>query len=107
MALLAVADRTRVWRGLMRRWSNDRTSCAFNKNDLYNPATDTGAIVNTDTWIENHQGLTSADTVGFNGALTVAMRAAMTINQKTDMFLATAAMRRGLEYLRSVFGDID
>ena len=107
MALLAVADRTRVWRGLMRRWSNDRTSCAFNKNDLYNPATDTGAIADTDGWIDTHGGNTTADNIGFNGALTVAMRAAMTINQKTDMFLATAAMRRGLEYLRSVFGDID
>ena len=91
----------------MRRWSNDRTSCAFTKLDLYSPITNTGAIVDTDSWIDTHGGNTTADNIGFNGALTVAMRAAMTIDQKTDMFLATAAMRRGLEYLRSVFGDID
>ena len=107
MALLSVSDRTRVWKGLMRRWSNDLTSCAFTKLDLYNPTLNTGAIADTDSWIDTHGGNTTPDNVGFNGSLTVAMRAAMTVNQKTDMFLATAAMRRGIDYLRSVFGDID
>ena len=107
MALLSIADRTRVWRGLQRRWSNDLTSCAFTKLDLYNPTLNTGAIADTDSWIDTHGGNTTPDNVGFNGSLTVAMRAAMTVNQKTDMFLATAAMRRGIDYLRSVFGDID
>lgn len=107
MALLTVADRTRVFRGLMRRWSNDRTSCAFTKPDLYNPTANTGAIADTDVWQDTHAGTTSADTVGYNGSLTVAMRAALTANQKTDVFLAVAAMRRGIDYLKSVFGEVD
>ena len=106
MALLSTADRTRVWRGLMRRWSNDRTSCNFLKAQLYS-STDTGLIADTDAWIETHSGNTSLDTVGFNGALNVAYRALPTVDQKTDIFLATAAMRRGPAYLKSIFGEVD
>ena len=107
MALLSIADRTRVWRGLMRRWSADLTTCAFSKLDLYNPTANTGAIADTDGWQDTHSGNTSADTVGYNGSLTVAMRTALTANQKTDVFLAVAAMRRGIDYLKSVFGEVD
>jgi len=108
MALLSIADRTRVWRGLMRRWSRDRIDpCNFLKNALYDPVANTGAVADTDAWQDTHAGNVSADTVGFNGSLSIAMRAAMILNQKTDLFLAVAAMRRGLEYVRSVFGEVD
>lgn len=88
MADLSVADRTRIWRGLMRRWSNDRVPCGFTKTALYNPANNTGAIASVDTWVDTHQGNTTPDSVGMNGALAV-------------------AMRRGIEYLKSVFGEVD
>lgn len=107
MAVLSVADRTRIWRGLMRRWSNDGQACAFVKNDLYNPGNNTGAIAAIDDWVEGHQGNTAADTVGNNGALSVPMRAALAAEQKTDLLIAVAAMRRGLAYLKSVFGEVD
>lgn len=105
MALLSVTDRTRIWRALQRRWSNDRDSCNATKYQLYNPATDTGAIADVDAWRDSRTGLTAPDTVGFNGAFNASYRALFTPNQKTDIFIAVVAMSRGVEYLRSVFGD--
>lgn len=107
MALLSIADRTRIWRALQRRWSNDLTPCAFTKLQLYDPVANTGAITECDNWIDTHGGNVSADTVGFNGALNVTIRALLTVNQKTDLFLTTAAMRRGLAYVQSVFGETE
>ena len=107
MAALSVADRTRIWRGLMRRWSADATPCAFLKGALYNPSNNTGAIAGVDDWVDTHQGNTTPDNVGMNGALTAGMRTAMTAEQKTDLLIAVVAMRRGLPYLKSVFGEVD
>jgi hypothetical protein len=107
MAELSVADRTRIWRGLMRRWSHDRIPCSFTKFDLYDPSTNSGAIADLDAWVDTHQGNTTPDNVGMNGALAVAMRSALSAEQKTDILIAVAAMRRGIEYLKSVFGEVD
>jgi hypothetical protein len=107
MAVLSIADRTRIWRGLMRRWSNERVPCGFTKFDLYNPSSDTGAIANVDAWVDTHQGNTTPDNVGMNGALVSTMRTALSAEQKTDILIAVAAMRRGVDYLRSVFGEVD
>lgn len=107
MAAMSVADRSRVWRGLMRRWSRDRTTTAFLKGALYNPTNNTGAVAGVDDWVDTHGGTTTPDTVGMNGSLTAAMRTAMTAEQKTDLLIAVAAMRRGIGYLKSVFGEVD
>lgn len=107
MATLSVADRTRVWRGLMRRWSDTRTSCGATKYNLYNPSLDTGAIADIDDWVENHQGTTSADTIGMNGALSAPMRTILIAEQKTDILIGVVSMRRGIEYLKSIFGEVD
>lgn len=107
MAELAIADRTRIWRGLMRRWSNDRVACGFTKFDLYNPTANTGAVADVDAWVDTHSANTSANNTGMNGALAVAMRTALSAEQKTDILIAVAAMRRGIDYLRSVFGEVD
>ena len=107
MALLSVTDRTRVWRGLMRRWSNGGESCAFLKSHLYDPTLDTGAVVDVDAWVDGRQGLTAPDTVGFNGGLNVAYRALFTATQKTDLLLAVAAMRRGVGYIKQILGEVD
>lgn len=90
----------------MRRWSNDRVPCGFTKFDLYNPQADTGAIADIDEWIDTHQG-TTGDTVGANGSLEVGMRSALSADQKTDILIGVVAMRRGIDYLRSVFGEVD
>jgi len=89
----------------MRRWSKDGALCNFTKQALYNPQTDTGAIASVDTWIDTHQGNTTLDNIGMNGSLSIAMRSALSAEQKTDILIAIAAMRRGAEYLRSVFGQ--
>jgi hypothetical protein len=91
----------------MRRWSRDSVACPFLKGALYNPGADTGAVASVDTWVDTHSGTTSADTVGINGALTAAMRTALTAEQKSDLIIAVVAMRRGVDYLKSVFGEVD
>lgn len=107
MAVLSIADRTRIWRGLMRRWSRDGVVCSFLKSDLYNPANNTGAIADVDNWRDSHAGNVAPDTVGFNGALAVAMRSALSATQKTDILIADAAMVQGVDYLKSVYGEVD
>lgn len=107
MALLSVTDRTMMWRGLMRHWSNARVTCSFPRIHLYDPVSNTGAIADADNWLDTHSGLTSADTVGFNGALSATYRALLTAQQKNDPAMAVAAMRRGANYARSILGDLD
>lgn len=107
MAELSVGDRTKIWRGLMRRWSKDRVVCSFGKYDLYNPSANTGAIAGVDAWVDTHSGNTTSDNVGMNGSLAVAMRSALSAEQKTDILIAVVAMRRDIEYMKSVFGEVD
>lgn len=107
MADMSILDRTRVYRGLMRRWSKDNVPCSFTKTQLYSPSTNTGAVAAVDTWVDTHQGTATTDNVGMNGALTAQMRTALSAEQKTDLMIAILAMRRGLSYLVSVFGEVD
>ena len=107
MAEMSIADRTKVWRGLMRRWSNDRSECGITKYQLYNPADNTGVIAEVDAWVDTHQGNTTADNVGMNGAINLTARGILSVDQKSDVMIAVIAMRRGIEYLRSVFGEVD
>lgn len=110
MAALSVADRTRILRGLMRYWSapDTRQSAPFSKFDLYNPVANTGAVADTDNWQDTHGGNTSADSVGFNGALAANMRTGLTLQMKGELFVAIALARTGnIELLRRVFGEVD
>jgi hypothetical protein len=107
MATLSIADRTRIWRGLMRKWSSERALCPFPKFDLYNPTANTGSVATTDDWIDAHGSNVSPDTIGYNGSLIVAMRSALSADMKTDLFLAVAAMRRGGDYIRRLLGEVD
>lgn len=94
MAALAVADRTKIFHGIMRYWSDQRSAVgAMLKAELYNPTANTGAITDTDNWIDTHGGNTSADTIGYNGALAANVRTALTTTQKTELFCAVAAYR--------------
>jgi len=81
MAELSTTDRQRIWRGLMRYWSNLReTLGAFSKADLLE------AVSDTDAWIEGNQ-------VSFNAALPNPFKTQATLAQKTLLFCCVALMR--------------
>lgn len=101
MALLSVADRSRVQRALMRHWSVLRVPCAFTKTEL------AGLIADIDEWIDGRTGVAAPDAVGLNGALKGAYRSKPDDLQKNDLFLAVSAMRRGPDYIKRTFGETE
>lgn len=107
MAELSTNARAQVWRGIMRYISSQRLPCEVTKFQLYNPANNTGAIADVDAWIDSRVGLTAPDTVGFNGAINASYRAGISADIKALIFIAVAAARRGPEFVRSIFGEID
>ena len=95
MAQLSEIDRKRIWRGLMRWWSNLREILgALSKNDLL------AAVTATDTWIDNNQ-------VAYNSALPEVARTALTQSQKTLLFCCVAGMRINVAFLRKMVGEVD
>jgi len=78
MAELTTGDRQRIWRGLMRYWSNLREAVDASKPELLT------TINETDAWIDDNQG-------SYNSALTYT--ANFTAVQKTLIFCAVALMR--------------
>lgn len=94
MAELPSADRARIWRGLMRWWSNLREACGISKAELQ------AAVDATDTWIENNQA-------SYNDALPAQARTGLTAAQKTVLFCGVALARVDIPLLRRVFGEVD
>ena len=95
MAELATEDRLRIWRGLMRYWSQLREAVSgLTKDDLL------AAVNATDTWIDDNQA-------AFNNALPDAAKTNLTAAQKTLLFMAVAAARVSVAFLRRVFGSVD
>ena len=95
MAELTTVDRQRVWRGLMRYWSNLReTLGAFSKSELYD------AVVATDQWIESAQA-------SYNSALPEPFGTEATLAQKTLLFCCVAAMRVSPAFARRLLGEVD
>ena len=94
MAQLPTEDRQRIWRGLMRPWSNEREAVAILKADVL------AAGNATDTWIDNNQA-------SYNTALPEAARNNLTTAQKTLLFCAVALARVSIPFLRRVFGEVD
>lgn len=80
MAELNTTDRQRIWRGLMRYWSNLREICGVSKTELL------AAVNSTDTWIDDNQ-------LSYNQALPSAAQSGLTATQKTLLFCAVALMR--------------
>lgn len=109
MANLTVAQRTQIWRGLMRYVSRtpSLTVAGLTKFDLYDPTTDTGAIADTDTWCDTHAGNTSPDTVGLNGALQAPFKTTASAALKTLVSCAVASMRVSPAFARQILGEID
>jgi hypothetical protein len=97
MASLSNIDRQRIWRGLMRYWSQKTVIIVISKSDLLD------AINSTDDWIDDNQA-------AFNTALPVAARNNLTAEQKILLFCAVALMRVDPDialFLRKVFGEVD
>lgn len=94
MPELSDTDRMRIWRGLMRWWSNLRESLALTKPELR------AAIDATDTWIDDNQA-------GYNAALPSAARTNLTLAQKTLLFCAVALARVSIGVLRHLLGEVD
>jgi len=81
MAELSTEDRQRIWRGLMRYWSNARTTLAdYSKADLQ------AAINATDIWIDDNQ-------VAYNSSLPNPFKTQATDAEKSLMFCAVTMMR--------------
>lgn len=78
MAELSTADRQRIWRGLMRYWSNARESVAGISSELQT------TVNETDTWIDDNQASYLA---------TLTYGANYDAAQKTLIFCAVALMR--------------
>lgn len=94
MAELLSEDRARVWRVLMRWWSNLREGVGLSKSDLR------AAVDATDAFIDGNQ-------VAYNSALPEAARTNLTQTQKTVIFCAVAVARGDISMLRGLFGEVD
>jgi hypothetical protein len=64
----------------------------ISKLDLYDPGANTGAVAETDDWIDTHAGNTG-DTTGFNGALSEPVKSNATAQMKSELFLVVASVR--------------
>ena len=95
MASLSNVNRKRIWRGLMRWWSQqEETVAGVNKIDLR------AAVDATDGWID-------ANAASYNSALPEPARSSLTAGQKTLIFVAVALMRHDPEFLRRIVGEVD
>ena len=75
---------------------------------LYNPATNTGAVADTDNWQDTHGGNVALDTIGYNGTLSLEARTGLTLSQKGLLFAVNALARTGnIDLLRRVLGEVD
>ena len=95
MAHLSDTDRARIWRGLMRWWSAQREEVGpITKQQLRD------AVDATDAWIDDNQA-------SYNSVLPAVARNNLTMLQKTLLFMAVAAMRVGVGFLRKLLGEVD
>jgi hypothetical protein len=92
MPTLPIEDRRKIWRGLMRYWSQVHQTYPLSKSELLLTVTE------TDQWIDDNQA-------SYNQALTHA--ASLTTAQKTLIFCAVALARVSIALLRRIFGEVD
>lgn len=109
MAVLTVAERTEVLRGLMRWYSQPENRGVADigvstKNDLYNPTANTGAIADTDNWIDGNSDANITVNQGYNNTLPATVRNQYNATAKTIVFIAVAARRLNKTALERVLG---
>lgn len=105
MALLTTQERTEIFIALSR-WASDNREQLPNiiKNDLYNASTNTGAIAETDIWIDGNSGNSITVNEGYNATLNIIVRSNFSAFLKTVLFVAVAARRVNLKTLETVLG---
>lgn len=94
MAELNEQDRQRIWRGIMRYWSQLLEGTDFSKTELR------AAVDATDSWIDGNQA-------SFNMSLPQPFRNNATPAQKTLLFNIVAAMRVSPAFARKLIGEVD
>lgn len=103
MAALSQAAKNQVLRALMRYWST-----IVDEETAFTEPVLAIAITDADNWIDTHEGNTSPDTIGYNGALDAAtFRTQATAGQKNDTFIFVAARRRSVDILKKLFNEVD
>lgn len=104
MATLSVAARTKIFKGIMRWWS-DRgvTVSGIVKNDLYNLGANTGAVAEADNWLNSAEG-NEAPVTGYNNALNTTFKDNASAAMKGDLLLLISAIRQDStgEYARRI-----
>lgn len=81
MAVMSDADRREAWALLMQDWSDKRQNIPMTKDVLR------AAINAIDQWIDDQA-------TSFNNALPLAVRQALTPDQKIDLFMFVLTRRR-------------
>mgnify|MGYP000393784282 CR=1 FL=1 len=95
MAALSTQDRQRVWRGMMRFWSGQRTSVAgITKADLQ------AAVNAADDWADQNAA-------SFNSALPATFRNNATSGQKALLLAVVVLARYDVASLRAILGEVD
>lgn len=94
MATLPQVDLQRIWRGLMRYWSNLRETVNVTKEELQS------AVNAADTWVDNNAA-------SYNSALPLPFRTAASTQQKSLLLVAVVLMRFNLDLLKRVFGEVE
>jgi len=95
MAVMSDTDRARVWRGLMRYWSNKRDALgALTKADLR------AAVDAADAWIDSASA-------SYNSALPLPARTELTDGQKSLLLAIVVLARYAPDLARAVVGEVD
>jgi hypothetical protein len=91
MAALPENDRLRVWRGVMRFWSNERETLSVTKAELR------AAVDAADDWAD-------ANATSFNTALPAAFRNTATPGQKALLLAVVVIARYSPAFIRRALG---
>jgi len=94
MAVLPLADRQKIWRGLMRYWSAHSEGIGIQKADLLSAVTD------IDAFLENNS-------TAINNAFPLPARTALTTEQKAILVAVVALARWNPGFLTNILGSVD
>lgn len=95
MAVLSNTDRQRIWRGIMRYWSNEREIISgITKDDLQ------AAINAADDWL-------NSNAASFNNSLPATFKNNATVGQKGFLLACVTLARGNIALLRAILGSVE
>lgn len=95
MAVLPTIDLARIYKGLMRYWSQLREPITtIGKVNIYD------AVVAADAWVDGNAA-------SYNSALPAPFRNNATLEQKSLLLAAIILMRFNIQLLKKVFGEVE